>query len=60
MENKQVMEAVEEMEEVPSKELTAEEKKIIIDVLTNAPLRGSLQTLPKALDQFVTIIRKLS
>ena len=46
--------------EVPSKELTAEEKKQIVEVFTNIPITGNIQTLPKKLELVLSIIRKLS
>jgi len=48
------------MEEVLSKALTDEEKKLVVDVLSNIPLQGSIQTLPAQMEKIVTIIRKLS
>jgi len=48
----------EEVEE--SKNLTGEERAFIVKVLTNLPLQGNLQTLPKAIDDVMNIIRKLS
>ncbi len=49
---------MEEAEE--SKDLTADEKKFLIKVLTNLPLQGNLQSLPKAMADVMAIIKKLS
>jgi hypothetical protein len=39
--------------------LSAEEAKIIMEVLRNAPIRGSLETLPSVLSQMLEILKKL-
>ena len=38
---------------------TYEEAKLIADILRNAPIRGSLETLPPTLNQMVQILRKM-
>jgi hypothetical protein len=39
--------------------LSAEEAKIIMEVLRNAPIRGNLETLPSVLSQMLEILKKL-
>jgi hypothetical protein len=39
--------------------LSAEEARIIMDVLRNAPIRGNLETLPSILSQMLEILKKL-
>jgi hypothetical protein len=39
--------------------LSAEEAKIIMEVLRNAPIRGNLETLPSVLNQMLEILKKL-
>jgi hypothetical protein len=39
--------------------LSAEEARIIIEVLRTAPIKGNLETLPTVLDHMIQIIKKL-
>jgi hypothetical protein len=39
--------------------LSAEEARIIIEVLRTAPIKGNLETLPPVLSQMLEILKKL-
>ena len=41
-------------------ELTAEEKKLIVQILSSTPIQGNIQQLPRIMQQIIEIIKKLS
>lgn len=40
-------------------DFTHDEKALLIQVLVNTPVQGTLQTLPKTLDLMMSILKKL-
>jgi len=48
------------LKDIKKEPLTQEEKELIVKILTNVPLQGNIQTLPKTMEGILSILRKLS